>query len=264
MVHANNNSGSRGKRVTTVRRTGRFIGKMAAMGVIIAGLVVVAVDVIKKKLATSNGNNYSSNEEKSNKSMKAKAQSRGIFVPIIQLKCEDDVLVSADVKGEITAEIVIPSGVRTIGDHAFSGCNVITDITIPNSVTDIGKYAFSRCNSLTGIVIPKSVTNIGEGAFTGCSALKSVTIIGAVECIEDGVFFDCSALESINIPDGVTSIKTAFSGCYALRSVTIPDSVTHFSASAFNNCSPELVIYARAGSHAEKHANIYSIKFEAN
>ena len=37
----------------------------------------------------------------------------------------------------------IPDGIRSIGDRAFSSCNVLTSITIPNSVTSIGKPAYS-------------------------------------------------------------------------------------------------------------------------
>ena len=47
--------------------------------------------------------------------------------------------------------IVIPNGVTSIGDEAFSHCGRLVKVTIPNSVTSIGVYAFYRCSSLTDV-----------------------------------------------------------------------------------------------------------------
>ena len=63
------------------------------------------------------------------------------------------------------SEVVIPDGVTSIGDWAFSDCIGLTSITIPDSVTSIGDWAFSRCRGLTSITIPSSVISIGDGAF---------------------------------------------------------------------------------------------------
>jgi hypothetical protein len=56
---------------------------------------------------------------------------------------------------------VIPYGIHTICDHAFSDSTTVTSVTIPNSVTSIEYEAFSGCSSLTSITIPNSVTSIG-------------------------------------------------------------------------------------------------------
>ncbi|MBE6852255.1 MAG: hypothetical protein E7505_02095 [Ruminococcus sp.] len=135
-------------------------------------------------------------------------------------------------------DVIIPSGIISIGDSVFSDCTYLTSITIPDSVTSIGDYAFSGCSGLTSITIPDSVTSIGDCAFSRCSGLTSITIPDSVTSIEDFAFSDCTYLTSITIPDSVTSIGDyAFSKCSGLSSITIPDSVTSIGDYAFSECS---------------------------
>ncbi|MBR2257420.1 MAG: leucine-rich repeat domain-containing protein [Blautia sp.] len=44
--------------------------------------------------------------------------------------------------------VVIPDGVKKIGDETFSVCRSLTTVTIPESVIKIGKEAFRGCNNL--------------------------------------------------------------------------------------------------------------------
>lgn len=46
---------------------------------------------------------------------------------------------------------IIPEGVTSIGDNAFSGCTTMTNIKIPRNVTEIGADAFSFCDNLMDI-----------------------------------------------------------------------------------------------------------------
>lgn len=92
---------------------------------------------------------------------------------------------------------MIPNGVTSIGDDAFTLCTSLTSVTIPDSVTSIGSNAFSDCTSLASVTIGSNVTSIGSAAFYSCTSLTSVTIPGNVTSIGDAAFQSCSSLTSI-------------------------------------------------------------------
>ena len=72
---------------------------------------------------------------------------------------------------------VIPNGVTSIGEHAFSGCFAHGNFTIPDSVTRIDGWAFAG-SDFTSIELPKSVENIAYGAFFLCRNLTDVYYSG--------------------------------------------------------------------------------------
>ena len=182
--------------------------------------------------------------------------------------------------------IVLPKGLKIIGERAFDSCNSLTDITIPGSVTEIGASAFSFCSNLIRIIIPNSVTSIGESAFSFCSSLTDVRIPEGISSISRSTFYECQSLTSVIIPDNVTEIgDSAFHYCTSLSNITIPNSITGIGFCAFDNCTnltsitipdsvasiecfafdgcTNLKIYAHAGSYAEQYAKENNIPFVA-
>ncbi len=145
---------------------------------------------------------------------------------------------------EITSfdELQYFTGLSSINDYAFNGCNNLTSVIIPGTVTSIESGAFYNCSGLTGdLIIPNSVTQIGPSAFYGCSGLTgSLTIPDAVTSIGNYAFEYCSGFTgSLTISNSVTSIgKYAFYGCCGFSGkLTIGSSVNSIGNNAFLYCS---------------------------
>ncbi len=160
------------------------------------------------------------------------------------------------------SEVVIPDGVREIGEYAAYLCKEIKTVIIPYSVKKIGEYAFCGCEDLEYASIPNSVESIGSGILFGTALYNNLqnwdhdvlyvdnhlvdtrnTVSGIYEIkkgtltIAESAFMGCKQLTGIVIPDGVRRIEAfSFDGCSSLRSVTLPDSIEYISDYAFVHC----------------------------
>ncbi|MBQ8603331.1 MAG: leucine-rich repeat protein [Oscillospiraceae bacterium] len=68
----------------------------------------------------------------------------------------------------------------------------ITDVVIKSGVTTIGSYAFYMCTSLESVTIPDSVTSIEKFAFDGCYSLERVYYNGTEEQWEAISVYECN------------------------------------------------------------------------
>lgn len=133
---------------------------------------------------------------------------------------------------------IVPDGVITIGQQAFSRCQALTSVTLPTSVTTIEDEAFSRCPALTSITLPGSVTTIGSSAFESCYALASITIPESVTTIGNSAFYHCDSLTRVTVPGNITTLGSlVFAWCNTLDSVTFSDGVTYIGEYMFNMCT---------------------------
>ncbi|WP_369297488.1 S-layer homology domain-containing protein [uncultured Neglectibacter sp.] len=88
---------------------------------------------------------------------------------------------------------IIPKGVTSIDQSAFSGCQSLTDVVIPEGVTTIPMNTFNWCPSLTSVTFPKTVSHISGGSFeagifSGCEKLESLIFEGNAPARSGGVF----------------------------------------------------------------------------
>lgn len=194
-----------------------------------------------------------------------KVEIDGIYYNLITKAKEAEVTSNPNL---YSGDVIIPKtvkyegvsyNVKSIGDHAFSGCKNMTSITIASSITFIGQDAFWSCDGLTAVhisdiaawckisyasdwphegnplyyahklylngeevkdlIIPDGVTFIGANAFYSCESLTSVTLPNSVTGISTRAFYYCSSLTSVIIGSGVSAINGAFSKCIELTDV---------------------------------------------
>ena len=152
--------------------------------------------------------------------------------------------------------IVLPKGITTIGDDAFSYNTNLTSIKIPNTVTSIGKRAFQGCTNLTSIEIPDTVTYIGDYCFSGCNRLQKIKLSKKIQTINQRLLQGCSSLTEIEIPEGVKSIGyAAFSSCNKLTTITLPASLTSFNGTAIAGLSKLTEVKVADGNNNFKFEN---------
>ena len=88
--------------------------------------------------------------------------------------------------------VVIPSGMVTIGEYAFSTCIKLKQIIIPNNVTTISDYAFYKCDALESVTFLGNVTTIGAKAFSGTIELDWVIIPATLTSFGKSVLYNAS------------------------------------------------------------------------
>ena len=204
-------------------------------GVGIAGIVVASNDNIYYNDVEPSDDDTSNTDNNGTTDAGGNNNGGNVVIDDPDFKIEDGVLI--EYLG-YESDVIIPSGIVTIGARAFMDCHSITNVTIPNSVTSIGDFAFQLCDNLTSVTIGNSVESIGTYAFGSCTSLTSILIPDSVASIGNGAFYTCNSLTSVIMGNGVQNIGvSAFYYCSSLRSIVIPDSVTSIGDYAFYYCS---------------------------
>ncbi len=139
--------------------------------------------------------------------------------------------------GQITA-LILPEGLRRIGQAAFRSLERLEQIRLPDSLEAIDEAAFEGCTGLSGLVLPEGLTRIGSRMCFGCAGLREIAIPESVTAIGKEAFSGCTGLTRMDLPRGVTEIgSAAFDGCAGLTQFAIPEGVTEIAPALFRGCS---------------------------
>ena len=109
--------------------------------------------------------------------------------------------------------VILPEGVTSICESAFSDFALMTECNIPDGVRVIGQAAFYGCSALKHMFLPNSVDTIGSVAFSGCKAMDSIHCGMGVKYIGGQAFFNCKNLKYLRWSDCLEYIgRLAFDG----------------------------------------------------
>ena len=87
--------------------------------------------------------------------------------------------------------VILPQGLRQIGEMAFLGCSHLTKIVIPGSVQRVGTLAFAKCTALERVRIEPGVAALGPSCFSKCTNLMRADVPASLASFGGGVFFGC-------------------------------------------------------------------------
>lgn len=143
-------------------------------------------------------------------------------------------------------DLVIGKEVTLIGTNAFKDVGAKTPVKsvtfeAESGLKEIGNYAFSAANLSGEVILPQSVEILGEGAFRGTACTKFTFEAGSkMTAMGDSVFANCGKLTEVeNFPSGITEIPaSSFMSDKVLAKVTYaaPEKMTGIGASAFSGC----------------------------
>ena len=133
--------------------------------------------------------------------------------------------------------IVLPQGLKRIGDYAFGYSGGLREIVVPDGVNYVGEGAFESCGNLTNIVLGSGVKQVPKNLCRQCSNLSSVVLRSLVDRVNDYAFSDCRNLATFPFSTNLTYIgERAFSGCEVLSDINLPECMAYIGNYAFAYC----------------------------
>lgn len=104
-------------------------------------------------------------------------------------------------------EVVLPDGLKTIGNSAFAMCKALNKLDVPSTVTMLGRWILEG-SSLLSFTIPEGLTTLSESTFYG-SNITEIRIPTTITEIPNYCFSGCGNLERIYLHDGIISMGKA-------------------------------------------------------
>lgn len=119
--------------------------------------------------------------------------------------------------------VVLPDGLKSIGEAAFAGCSHLNSVTFPAGLVSIGQYAFAGCASLTSLTLPASVEEVECGAFMRCSSLTSFSVASSsrLQRMDEAALLDCPNLKTVSFGQTVESLGERVMAGTAIRNLDL-------------------------------------------
>lgn len=131
---------------------------------------------------------------------------------------------------------ILPEGVTSIGESAFSGSN-LEETNFPSTLTSTGNYAYANTH-IKEVILPENFASLGEMSFRNNYLLSKVDLGETLTTVPYYCFVSCHMLTDLTMPNTLTRIEQwAFSDNYRLVISTLPSSVAFIGRYAFSNCN---------------------------
>lgn len=172
---------------------------------------------------------------------------------------------------ELEGEYYANSGVSTIGNAAFHGCEKLRVLHLPSSLKLVDYAAFGQCKLLRAVyfgsdisdwlnitwrssfstsyllyfqgklvteaIIPAHITKIKPDAFYYCGSIKSVHFHQGVTEIGESAFNKSNLSGQVILPEGMQKVMSmAFFCCTELNIIQIPSTLSEFGYGALGCC----------------------------
>lgn len=133
-------------------------------------------------------------------------------------------------------QFTVPTGVKQIGDYAFSKTRNLKSVRFSN-VTTLGEGAFYDSSLSGALVLTDKITTAGSFAFDSCTEITSVKFGKGLKESPYRMFEACSSIKTIDFGGLQTLGMRTFCDCSSLVNVTLPDRMKKWGGSVFNSCS---------------------------
>lgn len=157
--------------------------------------------------------------------------------------------------------VIIPEGIKQIGENAFDGCSSLETIDLPDSLEFIGRLAFKK-SGLTEITIPEKVKYLAKAkTLSSSSNLKGGSrtdpASGTVNSTSSGQFAYCENLTKVTLPSKLEEV-----GSYLFFATPNLTTITYTGYEGEGNALPETV--KQIGGWAFSYCGADSIKVNSN
>ena len=89
---------------------------------------------------------------------------------------------------------------KTIGDHAFENCKLLTTVTFGQGLETIGSFAFEGSGISGKLIFPDSLKRIKDYAFSNCLGITEIDFPEGNATIEYAAFTGDTGVQKIKIP----------------------------------------------------------------